>query len=400
MSRSQKVLFAVLAVVSMALTTFAAGVLVGIGRNNDGGSSFRFGGSIGRIEDGQGDEVIADALEQIRSTAVDPPTEEELVRGAIRGMVKVLKKADDPYALFYSPNGYRTFQELTTGKFSGIGVWIKPKGGRLEVVSVLPDTPAQNAGLKRGDIIQSVEGMPVTGMTSDETINRIKGREGTDVEIEITRGKSALSFTITRRAIQLPNLRASLLDGGYGYIRLFGFARGAGDQVREKVTGFIEEGAQGVVLDLRDNGGGLFSEAVGVASVFIESGDVVIYRERGQDDRAFEAEGDAVDIPVVVLVNEGTASASEIVAGALQDRGRAIVVGATTYGKGSVQEITPLVDGSAMKLTTAAYLTPEGRNIDGRGIEPDVEVDGVAAQRQRAIEILEGLVISKTESQG
>jgi carboxyl-terminal processing protease len=400
MSRSQKVLFAVLAVVSLGLTTFAAGVLVGIGRGDDGGSSFRFGGSIGRIEYGQGDEVIADALEQIRSTAVDPPTEEELVRGAIRGMVKVLKKADDPYALFYSPNGYRSFQELTTGKFSGIGVWIKPKGGRLEIVSVLPHTPAQDAGLERGDVIESVDGMPVTDMTSDETIGRIKGREGTDVEIEITRGQSALSFTITRRAIQLPNLKASLLDGGYGYIRLFGFARGAGDQVREKVAGFIDQGAQGVVLDLRDNGGGLFSEAIGVASVFIESGDVVIYRERGQDDRAFEAEGDAVDVPVVVLVNEGTASASEIVAGALQDRARAIIVGATTYGKGSVQEITPLVDGSAMKLTTAAYLTPEGRNIDGRGIEPDVEVDGVAAQRERAIEILEGLVISKTESQG
>jgi carboxyl-terminal processing protease len=400
MSRSQKTLFAVLASLSVVLATFAAGILVGIGRGDEGGGSFRLGEDIGRISEGEGDEVIGDALEQIRSTSVDPPSEEDLVRGAIRGMIKVLKKAEDPYALFYSPKGYQSFQELTTGRFSGIGVWIKPKGGRLEIVSVLPGTPAQDAGLRSGDVIEAVDGTPVRDMTSDETINRIKGREGTAVVIDIIRGSTTLSFTITRKAIELPNLKASLLEEGYGYVRLFGFARGAGDQVRERVAGFIDDGARGVVLDLRDNGGGLFSEAIDVASVFIESGEIVIYRERGQDDQVFEAKGEAFDIPVVVLVNEGTASASEIVAGALQDRERAIVVGTTTYGKGSVQEITPLVDGSAMKLTTAAYLTPEGRNIDGRGIEPDVEVDGVAAQRRRAIEILEGLVISKTESQG
>jgi carboxyl-terminal processing protease len=400
MTRSQKTLFAVLASLSVVLATFAAGLLVGIGRGDDDGGSFRVGDEIGEIAEGEGDEVIANALEQIRSTSVDPPSEEDLVRGAIRGMIKVLKKSEDPYALFYSPKGYRSFQELTTGRFSGIGVWIKPKGGRLEIVSVLPGTPAKDAGLKRGDVIEAVDGTPVRDMTSDETINRIKGREGSEVGIEITRAGTTLSFTITRKAIELPNLKASLLEEGYGYIRLFGFARGAGNQVRERVAGFIDQGVEGVVLDLRDNGGGLFSEAIEVASVFIEDGEVVIYRERGQEDQVFEAEGDAFDVPVVVLVNEGTASASEIVAGALQDQGRAIVVGTTTYGKGSVQEITPLIDGSAMKLTTAAYLTPEGRNIDGRGIEPDVEVEGIAAQRDRAIEILEGLVISKTESQG
>jgi carboxyl-terminal processing protease len=400
MSRSQRILLAVLAALTVALTTFAAGLLAGLGRGGDGRGSFSMGSEVGEIESGEGDEVIADAFEQILSTAVDPPPEEELVRGAIRGMVKVLKKSDDPYALFYSPRGYKSFQELTTGKFSGIGVWIKPKDERLEIVSVLPDTPAQEAGLHRGDVIEAVDGMPVTDMTSDEAINRIKGRDGSEVKIDITRAGTHRSFKITRRSIELPNLKASLLEGGYGYIRLFGFARGAGEQVRNRVSDFIGQGAQGVVLDLRDNGGGLFSEAIDVASVFIESGEIVIYRERGQREQVFEAGGDAVDIPVVVLVNEGTASASEIVAGALQDRERAIVVGATTYGKGSVQEITPLMDGSAMKLTTAAYLTPDGRNIDGRGIEPDVEVEGIAAQRQRAIEILEGLVISKTESQG
>jgi carboxyl-terminal processing protease len=167
------------------------------------------------------------------------------------------------------------------------------------------------------------------------------------------------------------------------------------------VRDLVDRGAKGMILDLRDNGGGLFSEAVDVAGVFIEDGDVVVYRERSKDDVVYEAEGDAFeDIPTVVLVNEGTASASEIVAGALQDSGRAIVVGTTTYGKGSVQQIVPLADSSAMKLTTAAYLTPTGRDIDGQGIEPDVEVDAPYGQRARAVEILQGIVLSTTDSQG
>jgi carboxyl-terminal processing protease len=210
-----------------------------------------------------------------------------------------------------------------------------------------------------------------------------------------------LDFSLTRADIELPNLQARMTADGFGYIRLLGFARGAGEQVRGEVEHLVDGGAKGVILDLRDNGGGLFSEAVDVASVFIEDGDVVIYKERSNDDVVYEAEGDAFeDIPTVVLVNEGTASASEIVAGALQDSERAIVVGTTTYGKGSVQQIVPLADSSALKLTTAAYLTPSGRNIDGQGIEPDVEVDAAYGQRARAVEILQGVVLSTTDSQG
>jgi carboxyl-terminal processing protease len=399
MSVSRKLLFAVLAAFSVGLTTFSAGYLAAGGpapSDADGGIS------VGRnVQPGQGLEVIADAFEQIRASAVDPPSERALVRGALRGMIKVLKKKDDPYALFYTPKGYKSVRELTTGRFSGIGVWVKPQGDELEIVSVLPSTPALKAGLKRGDVIESIDGTPVSGMTSDEAVARIKGREGSSVDLVVRRNDKPLSFALTRADIELPNLEAKLTDDGFGYIRLFGFARGAGDQLREEVDDLLEDGAKGVILDLRDNGGGLFSEAVDVASVFMEDGDVVIYRERSNDDVVYEAEGDAFeDVPTVVLVNEGTASASEIVAGALQDSERAIVVGTTTYGKGSVQQIVPLADSSALKLTTAAYLTPSGRNIDGQGIEPDVEVDAAYGQRSRAEEILQGIVLSTTDSQG
>jgi carboxyl-terminal processing protease len=399
MSVSRKLLFAVLAAFSVGLTTFAAGYLAAGGpQQGDTDGEVSFGRD---VEPGQGLGVIADAFEQIRASAVAPPSEQALVRGALRGMIKVLKKKDDPYALFYTPKGYKSIRELTTGQFSGIGVWVKPQGDELEIVSVLPSTPALKAGLKPGDVIQSIDGTPVSGMTSDEAVARIKGPEGSSVDLVVKRNDATLDFSLTRADIELPNLEAKLTADGFAYIRLFGFARGAGEQLRGEVEALVDGGAKGVILDLRDNGGGLFSEAVDVASVFIEDDDVVIYRERSNDDVVYEAEGDAFeDIPTVVLVNEGTASASEIVAGALQDSERAIVVGTTTYGKGSVQQIVPLADSSALKLTTAAYLTPSGRNIDGQGIEPDVEVDAADGQRSRAVEILHGIVLSTTDSQG
>jgi carboxyl-terminal processing protease len=317
-------------------------------------------------------------------------------------MVDVLKKNDDPYALFYTPSGYRSFQELTTGKFSGIGVWLKQKGDDLEIVSVLPDTPAQATGLKRGDIIREIDGEPVNELSSDDAVALIKGPEGTEVDLLVERDSAEKDFTLTRAQIELPNLVSRRLDGDLGYVRLFGFARGAGEQIHDEVARLVDGGVKGIVLDLRDNGGGLFQEAVGVASTFIESGEIVTYRQRSADDVIYEAEGDAFeDLPLVVLVNEGTASASEIVAGALQDRERAMVIGTTTYGKGSVQEVVPLTDSSALKLTVAAYLTPDGHDINGQGIDPDVEVDDVSAvQRARAVEILKGIVISTTGAQG
>ena len=393
MERWQKITIAVLSTITVVFAAFSVGFTMG-GRD---GTGMRLSG-----DDAETIGSVQEAYNKILSEAVDPPSAKALVRGAIKGMVDVLKRNDDPYALFYTPRGYRSFQELTTGKFSGIGVWLKQKGDDLEIVSVLPDTPAQASGLKRGDVIRDIDGQPVLEMSSDDAVAHIKGPEGSKVSLAIERDGTSMDFTLTRAEIELPNLIAKRIDGDLGYIRLFGFARGAGDQVHEEVDQMVADGVRGIVLDLRDNGGGLFQEAVGVASTFIEEGAIVTYRQRSEGDIIYDAEGDAFqDLPLVVLVNEGTASASEIVAGALQDRERAVVIGMTTYGKGSVQEVVPLTDSSALKLTIAAYLTPDGHNINGRGIEPDVEVDDVSSvQRARAVEILKGIVISTTGAQG
>ena len=393
MERWQKIVLVALAGITVVFASFSVGFTLGAG---DPALPF--------TNDGDDDQLrlIEDAFEKIRTSSADPPTGKELARGAIEGMVEVLQAGADPYAFFYTPDGYRSFQELTTGRFSGIGVWLKEKGSDLEIVSVLPSTPAVRAGLRRGDVITEIDGRSVDDLTSDDAVARIKGPKGTEVTLGIRRDQSSLNFTITRAEIELPNVLARVVEGDLGYLRLFGFARGAGDQVRDEIDAFVDEGVKGVVLDLRDNGGGLFSEAVDVASAFIEDGEIVTYKQRSEDDVVYDAEGEAFEgLPLVVLVNEGTASASEIVAGALQDRDRAMVIGTTTYGKGSVQEVLPLQDSSALKLTIARYFTPGGHDISGHGIEPDVVVDArPGIQRQRAIEILKGIVISTTGAQG
>jgi carboxyl-terminal processing protease len=396
MERWQKYLIAGLAVLVASFGIFSIGYSLGD----------RGGTTLITAEGLEGSDLIQEAYDRILSGSVDDPDEAALARGAIKGMVQALKKADDPYALFYSPKSYQAFQELTTGRFSGIGVWLKPKGKLLQIVSVLPDTPALDAGLRRGDVIESIDGQDVTKLTSDEAINLIKGPSGSEVALDIDRSGERLSLRIERAEIDLPNLQARITEDEVGYIRLFGFARNAGDQVRDEIESLRDKGAEGIVLDLRDNGGGLFSEAIAVASVFIEDGEIVTYRSADEGDIEYEAEGEAFeDLPLVVLVNEGTASASEIVAGALQDRDRAVLIGETTYGKGSVQEVIPLSDASAMKFTTAAYLTPNGRDIDGRGISPDVEVAFDPASRRdiqldRAVEILQGIVLSGNGTEG
>ena len=393
MDRWQKIAVAVLCTLVVALGSFSFGFSLG-----RPGTSVPLFGS----DSGNGDEVIAHARDKIRSSAVDPPSDKVLTRAAVKGMVSELKKSQDPYAAFYSPLGYRAFQEYTSGRFSGIGVWLNERGGKLEIVSVLPRTPALKAGLRRGDVIRRVDGESVSVMSTDEAVGRIKGPSGSTVELAVLRRGRLLELSLTRRSIDLPNLVAHLQESGLGYIRLYGFARGAGHQLRDRVQRLTSTGAEGVILDLRDNGGGLFSEAIDVASVFIENGDIVTYKEGSDVETVYEAEGQAYEeLPLVVLVNEGTASASEIVAGALQDRKRAILVGSTTYGKGSVQNVFPLPDASALKITTGAYLTPGGRDINGEGIEPDVEIAGGAGlQKRRAAEILEGIVLSTTGAQG
>jgi carboxyl-terminal processing protease len=380
MLRWQKYVVLTLAVFVLAFGAFTLGFTVGKG---DGRVTiFGRGGDAASA-------AIEEAYDEILSRSVEKPTPEELAHGAIKGMVETLKKKEgDPYAYFFSPKSYDTFSELTSGSFSGIGVWLKVGDKGLRIVSVLPATPALDAGLKRGDLIREINGRRVGSLDTDEAVALIKGPEGSEVRLKVERAGQILDFNITREEIELPNLTKEM-KGDVGYIRLFNFANHAGEQVRDAVEELLDKGATGIVLDLRDNGGGLFDEGIKVASVFIEDGLIVTYREPGSKDVPYDAEGDAFEnLPLVVLVNEGTASASEIVAGALQDRKRAPLVGVKTYGKGSVQQVIELPDSSALKFTTAAYLTPEGRNINGRGIEPNIRVVKLAKQLRTALRVV------------
>ena len=388
MDKGLKVVTAVLALLVVGL----GGFTLGVSARDEGITLF------GSSSDGFG--AIEDAYRTIREESANPPSESELTRAAIKAMLKVVKENDD-YALYYNRHDYKAFLEYTTGSFSGIGVTLSQQDDKLVVISVLPDTPADEAGFRRGDVIFAVDGDPVAKMSSDEAVNRVKGEPGTEVTVSVLRDGERIDFDLKRATIALPNLHATLTNDEIGYIQLYGFANGAGDELRDKVMALREQGANGIVLDLRDNGGGLLDEAIEVASVFIENGEIVTYREPSSEDVVYEAEGDAFeDIPVVVLVNGGTASASEIVANALQDQGRGKLVGTTTFGKGSVQEIVNLPDQSAVKLTTGIYLSPNGENIDGTGIEPDIVVKASrSAQKKRAFDELQQLADSGSPAQ-
>ena len=391
MDRTLKALAIVLALLVVGLGGFSLGVTLA----DDSDGITLFGGS-----SESGLDVIDDAYKTIRQNSTDPPSEEELVQAAVKGMLELVKE-DDDYAGYLNQEAYKDFLDYTAGSFSGIGVNLSEHGKRLEILSVIPGTPAEETGLERGDIFVSVDGEPVSEMTVEEAVTRVKGPSGTKVSIVVLRNGQRMNFDITRAEIAFPNLRGKIAGADIGYVQLFGFAKGAGDELHDEVAELRDEGAAGIVLDLRDNGGGLVTEAIDVASVFIEDGEIVTYRENGSEDQVYNATGDAFeDIPLVILVNGGTASASEIVANAVQDHDRGQLVGMRTFGKGSVQEIIDLPDLSAVKLTTGTYLSPDGEDIDGSGIEPDVEVDdGRLAQRREAFALLEQLVGS-SNSQG
>ena len=395
MTRPGKAFIAAIAVLFVVAASFALGYSLGERRDEGFGI---FGGTTGQTAL----DVVDDAYQKIHSEAMDPPTRDELAQGAVKGMIRVLNRSGDRYALFYSRKGYREFREYTSGHFSGIGVWLKEKNGELAIISVLPSTPARAAGLRAGDVVERIDGKSVAPMTVEQAVNLIKGQPGTEVSLTVDRDGELLTYSITRAAIQLPEVVSRMTGADLGYVHVYGFTRGTGDELRNAVKKLTAKGARGVILDLRDNGGGLLSEAIDVASVFLETGKIVTYKQSSSSEVVYDAEGDAFDgIPLVVLVNEGTASASEIVAGALQDRDRAVLVGSTTYGKGLVQQVFPLGDASALKFTTGAYFTPSGRNINGKGIQPDVEVHAPPAmQKRRAIQILKGILASSNGAPG
>ncbi len=328
-------------------------------------------------------QTFTNILAIVQKNYVEDVTTEQLVEGAINGMLTSL----DPHSAYLTPDLYKELQVDTKGSFGGLGIEITVRNGVLTVVSPIEDTPASRAGVKAGDQVIKIDGEFTKDMTLVEAVKKMRGPKGSKVIISLKReGMNALfDVSLVREVIKVQSVKSKWLDKGYGYIRLAQFQeRSANDVERALDTWTREGGIEGVVLDLRNDPGGLLTQAVKVSDLFLDAG-MIVYtdgRLENQKQKYFARRpGSYTDFPMVVLVNGGTASASEIVAGALQDHKRAVILGTTTFGKGSVQTILPLDDNSALRLTTARYYTPSGRSIQATGIVPDIVMENILMAR-------------------
>lgn len=328
-----------------------------------------------------------------------PVDDELLMQGAIRGMLDSL---GDPYTSYMDPFEYEQQQSPLSGEYEGIGVWVDTSGDYLTIISPIPNTPAEEAGLKPGDRIIAVDGEDVTGIDGELVIRRILGPEGTTVELTILREDvEPFEVEIKRARITVPSVEGEILESGHAYVQVYNFGQNTGQELRSILRDLFKENPPGLILDLRYNGGGYLDTAIDVLSEFIPRGEIVMYEEFSDGSlRELKTTGNglALEIPLVVLVNEGTASASEITAGAIQDYERGLLVGTTTFGKGLVQNwITLGEDQGAMRVTIARWLTPDKRQIHGTGLEPDFVVEITEEQMEneedpqleKAIELLE-----------
>jgi len=320
-------------------------------------------------------EKVEEVERLIENGALEPSDEESQTAGAIQGLLESL---GDPYAMYFDPEHFEYFNEQNDGEFFGVGVTISQRDGTVYVVSVIEGTPAEEVGLKADDEIVSIDGVTRDRWDLDEVVSRIRGPEGSTVQVQVFRPdtEETLDFEITRARINIPNVMSRLEGVDIGYIRLMSFNSRSVDDMREALVELGNQGAQGYVVDLRDNPGGLLDSSVDIASLFVADGVIVRVEARDAGEEEYRARGNAMtNAPLVVLINRNSASASEIVAGALQDYDRAVLVGEKSFGKGSVQTVDRLSFGGAIKYTIAHYLTPTGRTIDGVGVEPDVLVE-------------------------
>lgn len=323
--------------------------------------------------------LLAEVLEHVRKEYVDRVSDQELIEAAIRGLVADL----DPHSAFLDSKEFDELRMSTAGEYSGVGIEVSLEGGVVKVISPMEGGPAERAGVRAGDTILAVDDEPVDVKNVNDSIERMRGKAGSKVKITIARSETPepLHFTLARGSVQVRSVKQKLLEPGLGYVSISHFSETTAPDLQKAIASLTKESKsnlRGLVLDLRNNPGGLLEAAIGVSDIFLNDGVIVSANGRAADAR-FEMDakpGDDLNgAPIIVLVNGGSASASEIVAGALKDHHRATIVGQQTYGKGSVQTVVPLSDGHAIKLTTSRYFTPSGASIQKTGITPDVVVD-------------------------
>ena len=329
--------------------------------------------------------LINGVIQLVERDYVRPVGAHDLTKNALKGMLNRL----DPHSDYMDEQEFKESQSDMSGKFGGLGIEISEQNGLPKVISPIDGTPASRAGLQPGDLIVAVDGEPVQDMNLDKVVRKLRGKPGTDVKLTLSRGEQEpFEVTITRSIIQVQSVKAKLQPNGIGYVRITEFSEASPRDFKKALEDLRQQAGgtlKGLVLDLRNDPGGLLSSAVAITGNFLKGGTVVTIKgRRGNDNQAYQAlPGGAMfaDVPMVVLINGASASASEIVAGALQDRKRAIVMGTQSFGKGSVQTIIPLAGHGALRLTTALYYTPGGRSIQGKGIAPDVVVEAPKEQQ-------------------
>lgn len=325
--------------------------------------------------------AFSEIFGRIKSSYVEPVKDQELIENAIRGMLSGL----DPHSSYLDQEGFKELREGTSGEFGGLGIEVSMEDGFVKVVAPIDDTPAAEAGIQAGDLIIRLDDKPVKGMSLNDAVDIMRGEPGSKIELTIIRDGEIkpLILEITRDIIKVKSVKYEMLEPGYGYLRISTFQSSTGQNVRDAISDMKQENdgkLKGLVLDLRNNPGGVLDAAVEVSDAFIDKGLIVYTEGRIEDaDQKFYAKpGDMLNgAPIIVLVNVGSASASEIVAGALQDHQRAVIIGSKTFGKGSVQTVMPLTNETAVKMTTARYYTPNGRSIQADGIKPDIAIEGI-----------------------
>ena len=320
--------------------------------------------------------LFTEVFQRIKNAYVEPVDDATLLEDALRGMILGL----DPHSAYLEPKEFETLQQHTSGEFGGLGIEVGMEDGFVRVITPIDDTPAQRAGVKAGDLITKLDEQAVQGLSLNEAVDLMRGKPGSKVVLTIVREgeEKPLEIEVIRDVIQVASVKSRLIDEYYAYVRVSQFQVNSGKEVHKHLQRLMEQEIKGVILDLRNNPGGVLQAAVDMGDIFLDEGLIVYTQGRlAESDQRFSATSTTLvpDLPMVVLINGGSASASEIVAGALQDQERAIIMGQPSFGKGSVQTILPLTQDRALKLTTARYYTPEGRSIQAQGIKPDILVE-------------------------